>query len=344
MTRRLVVDLAAVRPAWRVPPRVVDAIRSAASGWEVIPVDAPANSDGDGGGGSAAAIEAAHGAEVYFGYGIPTGVAEASRDTLRWAHTATAGVSPSLASLRGAGITITNSAGIHAEPMADWVLAATLHFARGFDHAVRAQSGLRWAKDEFTDGSFTLTELRDLRLGVFGLGGIGAAVARRALALGMKVAGVRRRPGQGGPPGMSWVGGFADLGKLAAESDVFAITAPRTAGTAGTAGAVGAALLGRLPRNAVVVNVARGGILDEDALLEGLERGHLRGAALDVFSVEPLPPDHPLWRHPRVLITPHVSAVTARFWDRELALILNNLRRYLEGEPLLNVVDLEAGY
>jgi phosphoglycerate dehydrogenase-like enzyme len=92
------------------------------------------------------------------------------------------------------------------------------------------------------------------------------------------------------------------------------------------------------------VNVSRGGILDEDALLTALDRGNLRGAALDVFATEPLPATHPLWRHPRVLITPHVSAVTARFWDREMALILDNVRRYLGGQSLVNVVDLEAGY
>jgi phosphoglycerate dehydrogenase-like enzyme len=341
VSRRLVVDLAAVRAVWRIPPQAVATIAAHAPGWDVLPVDGPANSDGDGGAGSPAAAAAATGAEVYFGFGVPRGVMEASRGTLRWAHTATAGVSPSLAALRGTGITVTNSAGIHAEPMADWVLAAIGYFARGFDHAVRAQAQGRWAKDPFTDGSLTLTELSDLRLGVFGLGGNGNAVARRGLALGMRVAGIRRRPEQGGPAGVSWVGGLDQLGKLAAESDVLAITVPRTAETAD---AVGAEVLGQLPRGAVVINVSRGGILDDAALLEALDRGRLRGAALDVFATEPLPAGHPFWAHPAVLITPHVSAVTARFWDRELALILDNLRRYLGGEPLVNVVDLEAGY
>lgn len=340
MTRRLVVDLAAVRAVWRIPPKAVDMIRGALPGWDVIPVNAPASSDGDGGGGSPAAIAAARGAEVYLGFGLPGGVVDASRDTLKWAHTATAGVSPALATLKGSGITVTNSRGIHAEPMADWVLAAIAHFARGFDYAVRAQAEAQWTKDAFTGGANSFPELSALRLGILGLGGIGNAVAKRGLALGMTVAGVRRRPEQGAPEGVRLVGGLGALGELARTSDVLAITVPLTAETRNS---VGKGVLSKLPRGATVVNVSRGGILDEDALLRALD-GHLRGAALDVFATEPLPPEHPLWRHPRVLITPHVSAVTARFWDREMALILENVRRYLGGQPLANVVDLEAGY
>jgi phosphoglycerate dehydrogenase-like enzyme len=225
--------------------------------------------------------------------------------------------------------------------MADWVLAAIAYFARGFDHAVRAQAQSQWTKDAFTDGSHPFPELSDLRLGILGLGGIGAAVAKRGLALGMKVAGVRRRPAQGATKGMRWIGGFDALDTLASESDVLAITVPKTPETTGV---VGDRVLGKLPRGAVLVNVSRGGILDEDALLRALDGGNLRGAALDVFATEPLPATHPLWRHPRILITPHVSAVTARFWDREMALILHNVRRYLGGQSLVNVVDLEAGY
>jgi len=341
VSRRLVVDLAAKRAVWRIPPQSVDLIRGALPGWDVVQVDAPANSDGDGGGGSSAAVAAARGAEVYLGYGLPGGVVDAARSSLRWVHTATAGVSPSLAALKGSGITVTNSAGIHAEPMADWVVAAVAYFARGFDHAIRAQREGQWTKDAFTDGSTPFPELADLRLGIVGLGGIGAAVAKRGLALGMKVMGVRRRPNHGGPAGVKMVGGFEALGTLALGSDVLAITVPLTPETAG---AVNADILGKLPPRAVVINVSRGGILNEDALLASLESGQVRGAALDVFATEPLPPAHPLWHHPRVLITPHVSAVTARFWDRETALILDNVRRYLGGERLVNVVDLEAGY
>ena len=341
MKRRLVVDLTSTRAVWRIPRAAVDQIVAALPRWDVVDVAWPSSSDGDGGQGSPDAIAAAVGAEVYVGFGLPAGVLGAARATLRWAHTATAGVPSSLSALLGTGVTVTNSAGIHAEPMADWVLAAIAHFARGFDYAVRAQADSQWTKDAFTGGSNSFPELSDIRLGIFGLGGIGNAVARRGLAVGMTVAGVRRRPERGAPAGVRLVGGLGALGALAAESDVLAITVPLTPETTG---AVNGDTLSKLPRGAVVVNVSRGGILNEDALLKALDGGRLRGAALDVFATEPLPASHPLWRHPRVLITPHVSAVTARFWDREMALILENVRRYLGGETLANVVDLEAGY
>jgi len=184
-------------------------------------------------------------------------------------------------------------------------------------------------------------ELSTLRLGIVGLGGIGSAVARRAVALGMPVAGIRRRPERGGPPGVAWIGGGSDLGRLAAESDVLVIAAPRTPQSDG---AVGRAVLTRLPAGGIVINVSRGALLDEQALLERLDAGALRGAALDVFATEPLPPEHPLWTHPRVLVSPHVSPVTDRFWEREAGLILENIRRYLAGATLVNLVDPDAGY
>jgi len=162
-----------------------------------------------------------------------------------------------------------------------------------------------------------------------------------SLKQNMSVAGVRRRPALGGPPGTRWVGGPDDLPRLASESDCLVIAAPHTGATAG---AVDRAVLERLPRHAVVVNVSRGSLLDEVVLLDLIDRGRLAGAALDVFSVEPLPDSHPFWGHPRVLVSPHVSAVTNRFWERETALIVDNIGRYLAGAPLVNVVDLEAGY
>ena len=342
MTRRLVLDLRAQRPVWRVTPEVVAAVRGAVGkDWDVVEIAEPISSDGDGGGGSSEAVAAARGAEIYLGFGVPAGVIDAGRESLRWAHSCTAGVGAILDRLRGSRITLTNSAGIHAEPIADWVLAAIAHFARSFDVLVRAQAERRWAQGDFGDRSVRVRELARLRVGIFGLGGIGSAVARRALALGMPVAGVRRRPDAGGPAGVAWVGGPADLGRLAAESDVLVIAAPRTSGTDG---AVGRAVLERLPHDAMVINVSRGALLDSTALLDLLNRRALRGAALDVFATEPLPPDHPLWAHPRVLVSPHVSPVTEHFWEREASLILDNLRRYLAGSPLRNVVDLDAGY
>jgi len=341
VSRRLVVDLTSPRAAWRVPDATVRAVRAALGpGWEVVVVDGPAPSDGDGGEGTDEGAAAAYGAEIYLGWGVPARVVEAGRATLRWAHSGSAGVGGILARLDGTGIALTNSAGVHAEPIADWVIAATAYFARGLDWMLEAQRAGRWAKDDFTDGRYPVRELGALRLGIVGVGGIGGAVARRGAALGMSVAGVRRRPDRG-PTGLRWVGGPDDVQRLASESDVLVIAAPHTPGMIG---AVGRAVLERLPRGAIVVNVSRGALLDEGALLELLDAGRLRGAALDVFASEPLPSGHPFWRHPRVLVSPHASAVTTRFWERETALIVDNIRRYLAGTPLVNTVDPDAGY
>jgi phosphoglycerate dehydrogenase-like enzyme len=342
VTRRLVIDLASPRPVWRIVADSVAAIRAAlGADWEVVEVQGPAVSDGDGGSGSPASVAAARGAEVYLGFGVPPAVVQAGRGTLRWVHTAAAGVASSVPHVVGTDIILTNSAGVHAEPMADWVIAAIGYFARGLDRMVAAQAARRVAQDEFTDLSLSVREYSELRVGIVGLGGIGAAVARRALALGMSVAGVRRRATQGGPLGVRWVGILDELPRLAAESDVLVIAAPHTGATTG---AVSRRVMELLPRDAIVVNVSRGALLDEAAVLDLLDAGRLRGAALDVFAVEPLPPEHAFWGHPRVLVSPHVSAVTGRFWERETALIVGNIRRYLAGAPLTNVVDLEAGY
>ena len=345
MTRRLVVDLASPHAAWRAPRSVAREIAAAlGSGWEVHEVGAPAASDGDGGTGSEESVRAARGTEIYLGYGVPDGVVRAARPTLRWVHTGTAGVGASLPHVRGTGIVLTNSAGVHAEPMADWVLAAIAYFSRSLDYMLEAQRAERWMKAEFADLQCPVSELSDLRVGLYGLGGIGTAAARRLLALGMRVAGLRRHPERGTPPGaagLEWVGGPDDLPRLAARSDCLVIAAPHTDRTAGS---VDRTILERLPRGAVVVNVSRGSLLDEEALLALLDDGRLRGAALDVFRAEPPASGHPFWRHPRVLMSPHASAVTTRFWERELGLILENVRRYLAGAPLKNVVDFEAQY
>ncbi len=343
----MVVDLASPRASWRIPPaRVIEIGDALGRDWELVEIRTPASSDGDGasGSGSREAIAAAHGAEIYIGYGIAAGVAAAGKGTLRWVHSGTAGIGSSIEQLRGTGgggIQLTNSAGVHAEPMADWVMAAIAYFARGLDRMAAAQREGRWAKEEFADHAENLRELRDIRVGILGLGGIGSAVARRALGLEMPVAGVRRQPQRGGPLGLRWIGGLNDLPRLAAESDCLVIAAPHTAATAG---AVSRRVLERLPKRALVINVSRGTLLDETALLALLDSAHLSGAALDVFATEPLPAGHPFWTHPRVLMSPHVSAVTSRFWERETTLIVDNIKRYLAGMPLTNLVDLEAGY
>jgi phosphoglycerate dehydrogenase-like enzyme len=225
--------------------------------------------------------------------------------------------------------------------MADWAVAAVGYCVRGFHAAAAAQGERRWAKDEFTDGRLAIREFADTSVGIVGLGGIGQAIARRCAALGMTVRGIRRRPGRRRPAGVRWVGGPQALLHLAPQSDVLVIAAPLTGATKGL---VNDAVLRALPIGAFVVNLSRGELLDEAALLVHLDNGRLAGCVLDVFSTEPLPREHVLWHHPRVLVTPHVSAVSQRFWEREAALIVENIDRYLHGRRLKNLVDPNAGY
>jgi phosphoglycerate dehydrogenase-like enzyme len=167
-------------------------------------------------------------------------------------------------------------------------------------------------------------------------------VGRRFGLLGAVCVGIRRRPELGAPEGFARVVGLDKLDEELRAADVVVLAAPLTSTTGGL---LTEERLDLLPRDAVVVNVARGGLLDEAALVERLRTGRLRGAVLDVFGAEPLPPDSALWRLPQVLLTPHVAAVSPRrFWGRELALFFDNWERYRRGAPLRNVVDKEAGY
>ena len=340
--RRIVVNLRERRPIWDAPPRVLEEIRAALpDGWACVCLSGTADGEGDGGGVAAEVLDAVRGAEVYLGYGVPRELFDAARGTLRWAHSAAAGVGGSLyPEMVASDVVLTNSAGVHAEPIADTVLAMMLHFARGLDWAVRAQAERRWDKAPFEAADAPVRELSESTVGLLGLGGIGEAVARRALALGMRVVAMRRSSADG-PPGVEVLAGDGALERLLPLSDYLVITAPRTEETAGM---LGARELARLPRGAVVVNVSRGGIVDEGALAEALAAGALRGVALDVFATEPLPPSSPLWGLPNALLLPHVSGTSHRFWRRETDLIVENVRRYLAGERLLNTVDKRAGY
>lgn len=339
--RRIVVNLRESRPIWDVPDWVVDEIRAALPAeWECIVITEPGDSRGDGGGVSDSVLRAVGNAEVYLGYGVPRELLAAA-PRLRWAHSGSAGVGGSLyPEMRESPVVLTNSAGVHAEPIADTVLAMVMHFARGLDWAVRAQAERRWAPEPWLAADSPVRETCDSTLGIVGLGGIGRAVARRAAALGMRVMATRRSSTEG-PGGVTVLAGDGALARLLPECDYLVVAVPQTESTRGL---LGAAELALLPPHAVVVNVARGKVVDEAALADALAGGRLRGAGLDVFAHEPLPPESPLWTLSNVLVTPHVSGTSHGFWRREARLVVENLRRWLAGEPLLNTVDKKAGY
>jgi phosphoglycerate dehydrogenase-like enzyme len=260
---------------------------------------------------------------------------------LRWFHQIPAGASNlRWGDLWGSDVTVTTSRGLgNTLPMAEYVLAAIMYFIKGF-HRVAVDR----ARCEFDHREYRARLLRGKTVCVIGLGGIGRAVARLCAAAGMRVVGTRRRvaPGDSLPEGVSRMESAEGLHALLAESDFVAVCCQLTAETEGL---IGRAAVAAMKPGAVLVNVARGEIVDEAALRKGLASGKLAGAALDVYRGEfEGPPDRALWDDPRVLITPHTSAETDLSLHRGVDLFCENLTRYLAGRPLENLVDWERGY
>lgn len=343
MARKLLVWMYAPEyPLWSMPD--ADRQRVAAAlpeTWEAVFLEEEGYFAGDGARGIPDRLIAEIGdAEVYAGFGIPRAAFLAARD-LRWVHSAAAGVGGSLfEEMRASDVVLTNSAGLHAEPLADHALAMILFFARGLDIAAVGKARREWLHAEMAGSESRMVEVAGRTVGIVGYGGIGRAVGRRAAALGMRVLGLRRSPGAA-PAEVERMMGPDELPALLSASDYVVLAVPETDETRGWLGATELALLGE---GAVLINLSRGGIVEEAPLAEALASGRLRGAGLDVFEREPLPSDSPLWDLENVVITPHTGAVTPRFWERETPLLLDNLRRYVEGRPLVNVVDKERGY
>lgn len=337
------------RPIWAFPAWARDRIVAAVpSGWSVAVLDAPASGAGDGvQRAPPELLDAAQDARAYVGYGVPPELLEAAPG-LEWAHSGAAGVASSLTpEMLSRNVRFTNSAGIHGPPVAETALAAMLYFARGLDFAVRAQRRERWGAEDFWGAESPVAELGEAVTGVIGFGGIGREVARRALAMGSRVLALRRaadRQDAGtsrGEPRLDVSAGDEALDRIVALADYLVLAAPDTPRTRGM---MHRGRLFSMKPGSVLVNVARGSLVDEAALLAALDAGPLRGAALDVFQQEPLPSGHPFFAHPRVLVTPHVSATTRLYWERQAELVVDNIGRFARGEPLRNVVDKLAGY
>jgi phosphoglycerate dehydrogenase-like enzyme len=232
---------------------------------------------------------------------------------------------------------LTNASGVHPIPISEHILAFLLAFARGFHRAMRAQERNEWIPQEQQDGLF---ELAGKTMVLVGVGAIGERTAEVATALGMRVLGVRRDPTVG-VEGVEGMVGPDRLLDLLPEADFLVLTVPLTHETQGM---IGERELRAMKPTAYVVNIGRGGTIQESELIRALQEGWIAGAGLDVFETEPLPEDSPLWAMDNVIITSHYAGLTPRYHERAMAIFLDNLQRYRAGEPLRNVVDKKLGY
>ena len=263
----------------------------------------------------------------------------ASATRLRWVQSPAVGVgSLMFPGLLASDVVLTSARGIRARSIAEHVLGVTIALARRLPATLRAQTAHRWAQDELE------TEARTLlgqRMGIIGLGAIGLEVAKIAAPFGFRVSAIRRRAGEPVPDDVDEVWTPDRLPDLLAQSDVVVLAAPHTPETKRL---IGRAQIDRMKPGALLVNVARGKLVDDEAVIEALRDGRLGGAALDVFSQEPLEPSSPYWDLPNVIVTPHTSGAMQDYWTPLVALFADNLRRFEKGEPLRNVVDKVAGY
>ena len=261
---------------------------------------------------------------------------------LRWVQSPAVGVgSLMFPELLASPVILTSARGIRARSIAEHVLAVTLALARLLPVALRAQAAHRWAQEDLEGAGVDVRVLHGQRMGIVGLGAIGLEVAKIAAAFGFRVSAIRRRAGEPVPDGVEAVWTPDRLHDLLATSDVVVLAAPHTPETKRL---IGARELDRIKRGAFLINVARGKLVDDDALVAALRDGRLGGAALDVFSEEPLEASSPYWDLPNVIVTPHTSGALTDYWTPLVALFAENLRRFEKGEPLLNVVDKVAGY
>lgn len=259
---------------------------------------------------------------------------------LRWIHVPWAGVNTllSVAPLRASDIIVTNSSGVMSDSVADHVLGLMLALTRDLPAQIRAQARRSWEPYEVNDRRRQI--LRGKTLGILGYGAIGKDVALRARAFGMRVIAMKRDTTMK-PAELDELYAPEELDRLLAQSDIVVITLPLNDTTRGL---IGRRELELMRPTAFLINIARGAIVREEEIIEALRARAIAGAALDVFEKEPLPADSPLWEMENVIVTPHTAGGYEGFWQATVDLFIDNLNRYLRGEPLRNVVRKEAGY
>lgn len=308
----------------RVSEKHLVRTREIAPDWEIVMTDGPEETK-----------DKIDGAEIYvdWAYDFYKDIVEKG-DSIKWIQSLSAGVDMLPMDLtKERGIVVTNASGIHKIQISENVFGYMLMFVRGLNKFYELQKEKKW------DKSIRTTELYEKTMGVIGAGSIGSEIARLGKAFGMRVIGLRK---SGRPEEFYDVMYNNDgLKELLSQSDFVVSCIPLTPETRHMLGEEEFKIM---KASAYFINISRGGVVDEKALIKALGEGWIKGAGLDVFEEEPLPSDSPLWDMPNVIITPHVAGLTDRYMERAMALFNDNLDRYLKGESLVNVVDPDKGY
>ncbi|MDA0708620.1 MAG: D-2-hydroxyacid dehydrogenase [bacterium] len=276
-------------------------------------------------------------AEIYYGGNISLETLRSAK-SLKWMQCGRAGMDNFFyPELRQSNLILTNVRGIYSDVISDHVFSFVLSFARATHHFARRQHQASWVND-----NVPMIFLGNTTIGIIGLGGIGLAVAQRAHAFGMRILALDPSP-KGTPDYVEHIYAPTDLHQLLAQSDFVTICVPQTDETVHM---IDGAAIGAMKQGAILINIGRGKVVDLKALTVAVETGKLAGAGLDVFEMEPLPEDHPLWRMDNVIITPHTAWRSAYPYteERRVDVLVENMSRFLNGKPLMNVVDKVKGY
>ena len=261
---------------------------------------------------------------------------------LRWVHCPSAAVHQFMfAEFVASKVALTNGSEVHAPAVAEHVMAMMFALARRIPESVRYQHEHAWGQGPIWNERRASFELAGCTLGLVGLGSIGRNVAQRAAAMGMRVIAVREHPEKPRPEFVEEVLPTSRLNDMLSSADYVVLSPPITPATKGM---IGREQLAAMKPDAYLLNVGRGPLIDEAALIETLRAHKIAGAALDVFDKEPLPADSPFWDLDNLLITPHTGGFTEKMWERQYSFFAENLRRYLNAEPLIGLVDKHRGY
>jgi phosphoglycerate dehydrogenase-like enzyme len=296
-------------------------------------------------------VGSANGCDVLFTFRVPPETMRIA-PRLKWIQLLSAGADHALKGQVGSGVAMTTSSGIHSSTMAEYTIASMLAFAHKLHLLIRSQMNREWRRSG--DFMSMVDAMRGHTLGVIGYGSIGRETARLGRALGMRVIALKRDPaarrdegwmpvGLGDPDGVipERFYGPSERVEMLAECDYVTVTLPLTEATRGF---IGERELGAMKPRAYLVNVGRGEVVDQGALVEALRAGRIGGAGLDVFEREPLEADSPLWAMENTILTPHMSGAFTGYVETCCELFADNLRRFAAGQPLLNQVDPALGY